>query len=249
MFRQALGLGSGDRAAVVGCGGKTSLIGRLALEFGGPTAPVRQRVLIATTTKMFPPFGIADRFLYNLDSAAHAEPLPGIDCAGTFDPSSGKVCPPPDGLLPALAARYDIALIESDGSRGLPLKGWRDDEPVVPNFSTCTIGVVPANALGLAADESNVLRLGAFLRITGLSAGETVQAGHIARMILHPEGMFRGSVGRRILFINQAENVRTRRNAMQLRAALRQNRTQDDFFERICMGSVRSGACQVIDQP
>jgi len=171
--------------AVVGCGGKTSLIGRLA---GG--YPDR-RVLISPTTRMYPM------------RAGNA------DCLGVPCDETGKLKALPPGELARLIPGYDLTLLEADGSRGLPCKGWREDEPVVPEYCSHTVGVVAMNGLGRAATEETVCNLPLFLALTGLREGVAITAQALRDMICAPGGMFKNSVGERILLVNQVEDERT----------------------------------------
>ena len=111
-------LGLEDKAiiAVIGCGGKTSLIASLANEYR------HKKVLVTPTTKMFP--------------------IEGIQCLGILNEASGKLEALKQEQLEAIIPQYDLVLLEADGSAGLPCKGWLADEPVVPAFCTHTIGVV-----------------------------------------------------------------------------------------------------------
>lgn len=175
-----LELAPGERVAVVGCGGKTGVVELLF----GEAAPLR--ALIAPTTRILPP-------------------PPGVFCLGVPDPPTGKLLAAPLEEIKRASADCDITLMEADGSRALPLKGWADWEPVVPAFTTLTLGVVGARALGLSATGEHVHRLDRFLALTDLDEGDVVDARAIARMILAPGGMLAKAVGRTALLINQAD--------------------------------------------
>ena len=103
--------------AVVGCGGKTSLIELLADRMRD------KKVLISTTTKIFPP-KMKDIVLFEtLRQCEEHEPRTGVQCMGILNSASGKLEALPDSFLAAIKSRYDIVLLEADGSRGLPCKG------------------------------------------------------------------------------------------------------------------------------
>ena len=182
LIPETLGLSGGSIAAVVGCGGKTSLIGLMAKSFRN------KKVLVSPTTKMFP---------MNAD---------GFDCLGIFHEDSGKLGALPARELKDLIPRYDITLLEADGSKGFFAKGWRENEPVVPHYCTHTIGVVTLKALGLAATSGVVHCLPEFLALTGLREGETISAEALSEMVGSPLGMFKNSAGRRFLIVNQIED-------------------------------------------
>ncbi len=186
--------------AVVGCGGKTTFIESLARAYG------RKKVLISPTAKILPPQGRGVVLRETLaECRAHA-PQNGIQCLGLYNNTNGKLEALPPGVLAEIAPQYDLVLLEADGSRGLPCKGWRSSEPVIPPFCTHTVGIVTLNALGKPADARCVLNLAEFLRLTGLAQGDTICRQALEDMVCAAQGMFRNAVGRQCLFVNQAED-------------------------------------------
>lgn len=222
LFSQALGLGDGDVVSIVGCGGKTALLHRLAME--NRCRPV----LISTTTKMFrPPEEVVDR--------EHGDgiPLRGVNllCSpagekvGSVAPERLAGCIPPNGLT----------LLEADGSRGLPLKGWAGYEPVIPPCTTVTVGVCALWPVGRVISEQVVHRPEVFRQLTGGKPGAILTLEHVAAMVAEPAGMFRKAAGRRILLVNQVENETAGLLAEQLAAMLPAG------FCTVLAGSVRNG--------
>jgi len=179
-YSELLGLQSGDVVAIIGSGGKTSLLFRLVAENRG------RRVLVSTTTKMFVP---------EPEEIADATLLHG----GIV---GGKITAPPMDLLCAAAADAELTLLECDGSKERPFKGWAAWEPVVPDFTTVTVGVLPLWGLGLPVAEAYVHRVEEFCRISGAKPGEPVTRRHLEAVIEHPEGLFQRAVGRRVLFLS-----------------------------------------------
>ena len=216
----ALGLPFPSVVAVVGCGGKTSLITQVANSCPG------KRVLVSPTAKMFP---------LHLENA---------DCHGILNPKTGKLEALPPGELAELIAGYDITLLEADGSRLLPCKGWMDWEPVVPSYCTHTVGIVTMNALGLAADETCVHNFPQFLALTGLQQGEAITTEALRAMVCAPGGMFKNSAGNRILFVNQAEDAKTAEIAARFLLSVKES--FPGMFTRLLIGSVNNDICQEV---
>jgi probable selenium-dependent hydroxylase accessory protein YqeC len=216
---EQLGLPLGGVAAVIGCGGKTSLIEAIARE----TLALRPKlkIMVSPTTKMYPP--------------KHS-PVPYM---GVLDEETGKLTALPPEELKALLPRYGLILLEADGSKGLPCKGWREDEPAVPEFCTHTVGVFPVTALGLAATAENVHRLGEFLALTGLREGEEITEAALARMVCGEQGMFKNAVGDRFLIANQAEDDAKKKAAQSILARIKAEYPHK--FEMLLFGSVFSG--------
>ena len=151
--------------AIIGSGGKSTLLRALGLELmraGG-------RVLICTTTHMFPVAGVPWDGSSRRLGAAPWKPgglhTPGCTCevcaglargsicqAGVLDPETGKLSAPAESL-DQLAQRFDYVLAEADGSKRLPLKAHATWEPVIPAGAANVVWVVGASGLGKPVDE------------------------------------------------------------------------------------------------
>jgi hypothetical protein len=146
--------------------------------------------------------------------AAAIFPLPGVTLTGVFIGGGGsKLESLPPGELEAAAGvrmpaagAYDLVLIEGDGSRGLPLKAWAAHEPVVPPFTTATVGVMPLRPLGQAASDRFIHRFPLFTALSGASEGEPLGPGHLVRVITGNRGLFTAARGKKILFFNQIDD-------------------------------------------
>ncbi len=130
--------------AVIGAGGKTTAMEKLAHHF-------RQRsVLVTTTTHIMPMTEEScDCCLIDPQCSALENALtsPGIVCAGAAA-GDGKLGRLPAEALSACIAAADIVLYEADGSRRLPLKLHRDNEPVLLPETTHVIVFAGLSALG-----------------------------------------------------------------------------------------------------
>jgi len=195
-----LEISSGSAVAVVGCGGKTSLIELIAM------LCIDRKVLVSTTTKTFPMISDVATLCDTMESCIEHVPQTGIQCLGKFNERNGKLEALPENILVDLVPHYDIVLMEADGSRWLPCKGWLDSEPVVYYYSTHTVGVVTMNALGRAATSEVVHHLPEFLTLTGLREGDIITEQVLEDMVCLPKGMFKGSVGKEYLLVNKVEN-------------------------------------------
>lgn len=152
--------------AIIGSGGKSTLLKTLGLELmraGG-------RVLLCTTTHMFPVAGVPwDGSSRRLDAVPWWKPgalhIPGCTCeacagmsrgsicqAGVLDPETGKLSAPAEPLN-ELAQRFDYVLAEADGSKRLPLKAHAAWEPVIPAATANVVWVVGASGLGKPVAE------------------------------------------------------------------------------------------------
>ena len=122
--------------AVIGSGGKTTLLSALSRELPGT-------VILTTTTHILPFEGVPLLTAPTEDDVRAALTRNRVLCLGT-PAAEGKLTAPslPFSLLEQLA---DYVLVEADGSRRLPLKAHAPHEPVIPKEAGCVLCVVGAH--------------------------------------------------------------------------------------------------------
>ncbi len=202
----ALGLQEGDRLSVMGSGGKTTLLRRLAQDTEGD-------VILTTTTHMAPPGHpqdppfLAFQSLKRFRADWERLPVPRCLLTGRFQPGSAKL----EGLLPdevdGLADLPGLALlaVEVDGSRTLPAKAHASHEPVFFARSTVGVSVLGMQALGRRVLEGEVHRPTLMSQRFGWRSGHRLDLEDLERIagaylaLLPP--------GRRILVLSQARSV------------------------------------------
>ena len=118
---------------------------------------------------------------------------PGTPLFVAISRAQGKVTGPgPDAIDRLYAATSaDHVLVEADGSRSLSIKAPAPHEPVIPHASTTVIVVIGADALGKPMG-SVAHRPDRITAITGLHRDDVLTADDAARILLHPEGGFKG---------------------------------------------------------
>lgn len=124
--------------AIIGSGGKTSLMLALAEELKEEGS-----VIVTTSTHIFPP--------ENIKTAERAEAFEGVLCVGTPCPN-GKLKTPAQSFE-ELAQLADYVLVEADGSKHLPIKVHRYFEPVIPENANQVICVIGASGLNRPSRE------------------------------------------------------------------------------------------------
>ena len=229
---ELLDITSGSIISVVGCGGKTSLIEHLA------RCNLDKKVLVSPTAKMFPIIANDITQCYTIEESLHHTAHIGVQCFGQLNEKTNKLEALPDQILAELTLQYNIVLLEADGSRSLPFKGWRDNEPVVPIYSTHTIGVATLSALRRPATEDNVHNLNEFLSLTGLKRGDTITEYAVEAMICSSQGMFKNAVGAKYLIIPKVENETEHQVARAFCESLMRNYTK--LFKSIVYGSIKN---------
>jgi len=225
-----LDISVGSKISVVGCGGKTSLIELIA----GDNRD--KKVLVSPTTKMLPMKSDTVMLCDTLESCALHTAQQGIQCFGQYNDKNGKLEALPEKTLSEISTHYDIVLMEADGSRGLPCKGWHQNEPVIPSFSTHTVGVMTLCALEKPATGENVHNLPEFLSLTGLNEGEEITKQALETMSCSPGGMFKNSVGEKYLLVNKVDDEVSENVALSFLQNL--NEKYPRFFKKLIYGSV-----------
>lgn len=215
--------------AIIGSGGKSTLLRALGLEL----IRVGCRVLLCTTTHMFPVAGVPwDGSSRRLDAAPWkpgALHAPGCTCeactglsrgsicqAGSLDPQTGKLSSPAEPL-DELARRFDYVLAEADGSKRLPLKAHAAWEPVVPAGTANVVWVVGASGFGRPINEV-VHRPELFCERRGCEPTDIATPEHVATVLNAELRML--NLGTARVMLNQVDTLADPTMANRFEAAL-----------------------------
>jgi len=209
----ALGLGNDEVVALVGGGGKTTAMFRLAREIvakGG-------RAITTTTTRIFAAqIALAPAHVPAADAtpervsaalAAHGQVL----VIGPTNAGTGKADGVSLDLFRRLRAWCPEACIlnEADGSRMRPFKAPAEHEPVIPVETTLVVPVVGADVFGQPLDADHVHRPELVSALSGAPPGAPITPEIVARVLAHPEGGRKGvPAGARVVaLINKVESL------------------------------------------
>ena len=198
-----IGLEEKDVISFVGAGGKTTMMFKLAEELRR-----NNKVLVTTTTKIYRPS--EDKYDFICTNRKKLSKYmdmkeSGIYILGLGVNKENKILGLSGKELEELAPHFDYILIEADGAKEKQLKGWKESEPVIYGKTTKTVGIIDIQSFGMVINENNVHRSKIFCEITGAKEGDNVKLEHLLRLITHPLGLFKGSLGERILYINKVE--------------------------------------------
>lgn len=210
-LRRALLFEQGAVIALVGAGGKTSLMFRLARELSS----FGDTVLTTTTTK------ISELEATQNSTAVVSGPVSAIlERADNLFPVhshmtaaranyDGKLVGYEAGDIDRLwqSGLFRWIIVEADGAARLPLKVPDAHEPVIPGCSHCVIGIAGLTAFEKPLSDQWVFRMALFKQLTGLRSGDRITAEAIAASLYHPDGIFKGCphTATRIVFLNQAD--------------------------------------------
>jgi len=206
-------LKGGGVVSIVGAGGKTSLMFRIAREL----LEAGESVLTTTTTKIEMP--TKDQSPHVIQSTSLEEILRKakallndslhISAVSKHHSFKTKLI----GFKPELideirkSGLFKWILVEADGAVRRPMKAPSSHEPVISGSSRWVIAVVGVDSIGKPLDERCVFRPEIYADITGLSQGECVTASSAATAVVHGRGIMKGcpSEAMRLVFINKAD--------------------------------------------
>lgn len=203
----------GDREliSITGSGGKTSLM--LAL---GSWLSLRYRVVLTTTTRLGEDqIQGGMKFLVGTLDEVMAELPACLVSPGCVAIARGVEKEKLVGFAPSEvdilheSGLADVIIVEADGSKGFPVKGYADHEPVVPSRTTCRIVMVGAEIFSEPLDERTVFRLPQFLSASGLEKGAKPRPAEIASVLENPRIFLKDGAKRDgmqlVLFVNKMD--------------------------------------------
>ncbi len=211
--------------ALIGAGGKTSLLFQLGHAVGGKAVLTTSTHLsVQQAQSIENHFSVCDlieleRVLGSLKPTANL-------ITGGEEPNSGRVMGLPPSLLDKLhqfASSAGIPLIiEADGARSRLLKAPASHEPVVPDWIDATVVISAITALGKPLTEEYVHRPDRITSLCGLCYGDIITSEVIFKILTHSEGGLKGIPrdSERIAMINQADNAFLQAQAFSLSKSL-----------------------------
>ncbi len=233
-LKDLLNLNKGDVVSIVGAGGKTTFMYSLAEELRNES-----KVLVTTTTKIYVP----EKKYYDFesigdDSFDKFNNHNGIYLYGKYVNDENKIIGLNENVIDNKLSYFDYILIEADGSKKKPIKGWNDDEPVVINSTKKTIGIIDIEVIEKEINNDNVHRLEKFINITKMKENELINIEGLISLIYHKKGLFKDSKGERILFINKVEGLGKRELACKLIACILEK--DKGYIDKVISGSLRN---------
>lgn len=243
----ALGLPSQGFLSIIGAGGKTTAMFRLAREL----VTRKHRVICSTTTKIFWPDSSLAGLVLAKDNELVAEECIRIMDSGepacvVWAVEGEKLLGLPTEFLHHLfdSGICDWLLVEADGARRLPLKVPAAHEPVIPKRSTHVLAIIGLTAIGTPLDEEHVCRSQRYAELSGLPPDQPITPESVATVCAHPEGVFKGTPqgAMRLLWLNQADIPHAPKHGRHIIQCLRHANAMPD---RICIGATAHAECDV----
>ncbi|NMS91643.1 putative selenium-dependent hydroxylase accessory protein YqeC [Clostridioides difficile] len=231
-------IGKNEIITVVGAGGKTSFINYFADFYR-----YELKVLLTTTTKIYVPDNY-ENIIMTIDGTVIPSICHGVTVCGSYINSENKIVGIDSSILDKIIDKFDLVLIEGDGSKKKKLKGWNNGEPVVYHKTTKTVGILDITSFGMDINEENIHRLDIFKKIANLDtynndSNPTVNLQNLKSIILNPNGLFKNYCGEKVLFINKVENEKYKNLAIKLIKGIKEDESKMEIF----YGSIKQKFC------
>ncbi|HVR72596.1 MAG TPA: selenium cofactor biosynthesis protein YqeC [Vicinamibacteria bacterium] len=217
---RCLGIRRGDVVSVVGAGGKTTLVYRLAAE----ARAAGMRVLVTTTTHMGTlPEATTGPVLVEEEGGRTAEVASALAAAGRATLLGRRIrADKLEGVAPErvdeLCSAADLVLVEADGARGRSLKVPAAHEPVLPRSTSLVVVVAALDVLGEPLTDDRIHRLELVSAATGTTVGEAVDEDTVVSCLRHARGYVSRlpSGARAAVFLNKVEDPGRRAAALRI---------------------------------
>jgi probable selenium-dependent hydroxylase accessory protein YqeC len=212
LLGEAFDLRRGEMAALIGAGGKTTTMFRLAREL----REEGRKILLTTTTQILKPSKPhVDRLFLAETIDALAEtcapiPAPVVIGAGSAVSEDGKLLGLPSPWLDRLndGKSFEAMLVEADGTASRLFKLPGDTQPVIPASCQLTVWLMAIGILDKPLDSASVHRVEHAGKFFGLTAGQPVTQDLIVQWVKHPAGCWKEipPACRKVAVINQADS-------------------------------------------
>lgn len=214
MLAEGLGMARNDVVALVGGGGKSTAmfrVAREAVERGGTAITTTTTKIYAAQIALAPAHVSAAEATRERVAAALAA-YGHVLIIGPKNPETARA----DGVSLELFANLrawfpDACLVnEADGSRMRPFKAPAGHEPVIPPETTLVVPVVGADVFGMPLDDEHVHRAELISALSGTPLGAPITSETVARTLAHRDGGRKGVPpgARVVVLINKVETVR-----------------------------------------
>ena len=243
-LKHSLGLKKGGVISLVGAGGKTALMFRLARELSRQGTAV----LTTTTTKIYMPARKQSPVVIVAECAKAV-----LKQAETFlkqhrHISAGSLTlhfqdklkgfPPDiiDDIWQSGIFRWII--VEADGAAGRPVKAPATHEPVIPKCAQWVVGIVGLQAVGKPLTAEWAFRPRLVSQITGLAEGSILTESAIVDLLMDENGILKdapaGAI--RLAFLNQADSQDRLKSGRKIAQMLVRQRKSG--FARVLIGQM-----------
>ncbi len=250
-FLELLGLKAGASVALMGAGGKHTLMARLKQELTAAGMPV----LLTSSTNLHRPAGKRESPLFLVGqhpnwSAEVTERLRQCQTVYLLEQDLGQGML--KGLEPELLIRLRrehpqaVIVIKTDGARKRAFKAPGPDEPLIPPFSDICVLIAGLDSIGRPLDEQHVHRPEIVARLAEVESDTPMTPEIMARVVAHPRAYLPKFPpgAKRVLYLS---NARAEQDWHQARDVF--SRVPPGLFSLLAAGDTLSGRMEVYTQP
>jgi probable selenium-dependent hydroxylase accessory protein YqeC len=229
---KTLELGPRELIALVGGGGKTTLMFTLARQI----AQAGSRVVTGPTTKICFPEPEDTPLLMLRENRTRFSESVVAELAGRRHVTVGQCVLSASNKVDCCEPEFfndlyrkestEYVVVEADGARRLPIKAPRENEPVIPSETTMVIGLMGLDVLGKPLNADIAFQAERLGKIMEIEPGHPITARGMAALAADPAGLFKSAPlsARRVIFLNKLDaldqNVSLERGVLDAFAAL-----------------------------
>ena len=213
-----------DVISITGSGGKTSLMFYLA-----NILKKKGSVLITTSTKIkVPEKDQVDELFLSFDDYVKKDYKNKIVAIGQKLDVVNKLKSIGENNLKIIAKDFDYIIIEADGCRNLPLKFWKEYEPVVYDYTDKLVGIFSIKVYGKKISPDFIYNFDEFR--------ENIKSDIVDEEVfekLIKSRIFGDFCGKKFIFFNQADSIFEKNQAKGVISYLREKINLKYFYGSI----------------
>lgn len=221
---EILNIKKNDVISITGSGGKTSLMFYLA-----NILKKKGSVLITTSTKIkVPEKDQVDELFLSFDDYVKKDYKNKIVAIGQKLDGVNKLKSIGENNLKIITKDFDYIIIEADGCRNLPLKFWKEYEPVVYDFTDKLVGIFSIKVYGKKISPDFIYNFDEFR--------ENIKSDIVDEEVfekLIKSGIFGDFCGEKFVFFNQADRLFEKNQAKGVISYLREKINLKYFYGSI----------------
>ena len=163
------------------------------------------KTLLTTSTKIERQTGVGYETVNNFKELNEMELVNGVYLSGNKI-ENNKFTGIDNDSLEMVSYLFDYIIIEADGSKMMPLKGWRKLEPVILDSSNKTLGIIPIDIYNMKLDSIDIFNRDIFMDIVG-EEKICFNKECIYRLVTYKNGLFKNSNNDKILLLNRCDEL------------------------------------------
>lgn len=205
LYRQfGIDLNKKEVISIVGGGGKTTSIKFLAKEL----KDLGFKVLVTTSTQVFVPIETERDYFFLEEIPTDYIPIKETITILGEKIVNAKLIGTSLDKIEEINNRnlFDYILIEADGAKNKPIKAPNLNEPLVVSSTTITVGVIGIDSIGCNINTEMVHRPEILLHLLNVMENHILSSNDIVNLSLHPDGLFKNAIGKKILFLNKVSS-------------------------------------------